>query len=1681
MPNNFTSNTFSSTYKDDHTDSDNYHRILFNSGRALQARELTQLQTIIQKEITRFGSHVFKEGAAVNPGGVTVNNTYEFIKLNTNVNQLPSTPSALEGVTLTSDGGLSVEVLEVVAAENDDPATLYVKYTDTSSGTPSTTPIRVAPSENLSGGGYTLTVQSVNTTSNPAVGAGTRASVHKGDIFAQGRFLFIPEQSKIISKYTSTPTEVLGLKIIQDIVTVSDDNALYDNQGSTPNLASPGADRYRIRGIIEVQSNIGDDENFVTVANIKDGAITTQVTGFDDYNKINDVLALRTKEESGDYIAKQFNINYETNDSDTSKLDIIVGPGTAYVDGYRAHTADETILTIDKPRQTATANNDVVAPAFGSFFVCNGNRGLPNIDSFQEVNLRSATGHGGSTIGKARVRAVLEDNGNYNVYLFKIEMNSGQNIRNVRSLGKSTSDYFNIVLDNGNAVLKENTKNSLIFPLPTSRPQSLTDISLAVQRKFSVTTSGNSATISLSASGETFSDDTLWVMSANDSDASSPNISAGGAGSTTATLDNGPSNTAIEILAYVNKGSGSVRTKTLRETTETITPNVTTGQVLFNKADIYSVTRITATDSDGLELDGIYDIDNGQRQNFYDLGRLNLISGNSIPSTDVFVRYKYFDHGASGDFFAKNSYNGQVDYENIPDFTFDDGTTVNLRDQIDFRPVVNSSGTFGAGATINELPRPGDLVQFDASYYKGKKVSVVINREGTLTAEEGEQALRPKFPAVPDDSLKLFNVEMNPYTVSDNDLQSKRISHRRFTMADIGELEKRVARVEEATSLSLLELETSTLNVLDASGNIRTKSGFFVDNFADNRRGWRQSAEHKASIDAEQNSMRPRFDTNNFRFTYDSDNSGNSNVVNKGDYLTLSYSEVSYLKNLSMTGTENVNPFAVVTHRGLIELSPSVDNWHRVEYIEDAAAEITSTDINTLNFTPREEELWNGWEWNWSGQNIGDEIKENTDITTSGRNTTTTVSTFSIADIFLTEPERVDDKIVQQPTTDTRMRSRKIFFRAQGMKPNTELFAFFGNTDISNWVREEPFQFIGQQDSDFISGYENATQHPDGKSQLITDANGAVDGTFWLPNTDTVHFKTGTKQFQLLDITAPNPENATSFAKTPYTATGSFEIRQRRFTQTRIVEIDAETVSNTVRRRKRIDPLAQSFLVEDANGVYITAIKLRFKTKPTTGAVVAQLRPMVNGHPSSNEILPGSSVFRNPGSVNISDDGTAVTTFQFNEPVYLNGNEEYAIVVLTDSKDYNLYVAEAGEYLLGSTEKRLTRQATLGSLFKSQNGATWEPDQTKDMTFELMRAEFATSGSLILENVQLPTIMLPRNSLRTTASSKEIYVRHRQHGFLVGDKVTISGADAVSGITAANINGERTVTKVDGTGYTFNAGGATNATATTRGGGRPVVERQSVYSAIYPAISSIIPSTTKVSYSIKTTSMESLAGEETPYVKDTSYSPVFPKVTNYLDKLCVVATKKNETDNLGAGVKSLSVKVDFETADSKVSPLIDLQSCTFTTINNRIDFQQASAADNRNVPITYVAETSATGGSHLAKWLTIPIQLEEDAKGLKMFISANRPSACDFDVYYRTNGGDNTDLFATSWTLATIDGSKPSSDENPQVFKEYPYLIGGDGGTLDDFTQFQVKIVMKSSNQAKVPVFKDLRVIALTA
>jgi hypothetical protein len=169
--------------------------------------------------------------------------------------------------------------------------------------------------------------------------------------------------------------------------------------------------------------------------------------------------------------------------------------------------------------------------------------------------------------------------------------------------------------------------------------------------------------------------------------------------------------------------------------------------------------------------------------------------------------------------------------------------------------------------------------------------------------------------------------------------------------------------------------------------------------------------------------------------------------------------------------------------------------------------------------------------------------------------------------------------------------------------------------------------------------------------------------------------------------------------------------------------------------------------------------------------------------------------------------------------------------------------------------------------------------------------------------------------------------------------------------------------------------------------------------------------------------------------------------------------------------------VAMTTSDSYVSPVLDLQRASLSLINNKIDKQASSAATGFNVPISYIAETDPKEGSHLSKHITKPITLVNDAVGLKVLIGANRPSTASFDVYYKTLT-DDQNIDDISWILASQEEEVPS-DENRSVFRDYRYLIGGTGGSLDPFTIFQLKIVFKSTNSAKVPTIKDLRIIAL--
>ena len=174
-----------------------------------------------------------------------------------------------------------------------------------------------------------------------------------------------------------------------------------------------------------------------------------------------------------------------------------------------------------------------------------------------------------------------------------------------------------------------------------------------------------------------------------------------------------------------------------------------------------------------------------------------------------------------------------------------------------------------------------------------------------------------------------------------------------------------------------------------------------------------------------------------------------------------------------------------------------------------------------------------------------------------------------------------------------------------------------------------------------------------------------------------------------------------------------------------------------------IDPLAQSFYIENRRGAFITSIDLYFLSKDDNLPVTVQIRPMELGQPTK-KVYPFSEVVVDPKDIQAFDDGSVPTRITFPSPVYLRGQRFHAIVILSQSQNYNVWVSRLGEVdvtTLSDVESRqvvVTKQPSSGGLFKSQNASTWNESPFEDLKFTLYRANFTQSeGNFSFYNPEL--------------------------------------------------------------------------------------------------------------------------------------------------------------------------------------------------------------------------------------------------------------------------------------------------------------------------------------------------------
>jgi hypothetical protein len=441
-----------SPYFDDFDPTKNYYKVLFKPGYPVQARELTTLQSILQNQTEQFGTHIFREGAKVIPGQTLYNTQYSVVEIENSFTGIPvsSYIKSLVGTTIKGEtSGVRARVESVLlSAESDrENASLYISYISSGSTNSAqsfsdgenlltesglqTSNIIFIPNENFA------TTVSQNSTS-----VASSFTVQDGVYFLRGTFVNISTQTIILDQYFNTPTYRIGFNIIEETITSDTDETLYDNSQGFNNYTSPGADRLKITAILTKKSILDfDDKNFVEIATVQNGLLRNTPNDT-QYNLINDTLAARTYEESGDYYIKPFkltcveSLNDEEGNNGIFKKNQLtynggtpsdnlavykISPGKAYVRGYRVDTTAPTFLDVEKPRDRKELKEQGINYLTGPAISLNNVSGSPVIGigntyvvSLRDSRIANKNVFNGNEIGVARVYDFALESGSYN-------------------------------------------------------------------------------------------------------------------------------------------------------------------------------------------------------------------------------------------------------------------------------------------------------------------------------------------------------------------------------------------------------------------------------------------------------------------------------------------------------------------------------------------------------------------------------------------------------------------------------------------------------------------------------------------------------------------------------------------------------------------------------------------------------------------------------------------------------------------------------------------------------------------------------------------------------------------------------------------------------------------------------------------------------------------------------------------------------------------------------------------------------------------------------------------------------------------------------------------------------------------------------------------------------------------
>ena len=1706
-----------SIFNDKTAEEKNFLRILFKPGVSVQVRELNQMQSILQNQIDKVGRGVFKEGPV--PGlavEATLDRSIHYVDVDINPGlAVPTGDLTLDNglipylnlldeiqINYNASGNLiNAEILHYQALTETNRYRFYIKYLNSAQDANGDNVQRfvagntIELSDELEVTELQRTLYGAGQDIGDVVAEGSaiHAKTEEGVFFAKGQFVYSEDQDI----YAIVPTDdylinaKLVFKVVETVVNYQSDKSLLDNAAGYPNETAPGADRYTIDlqlAILSKDVSVNDKSfiasstsifaNTASIGNVLnllevDDSAVVQVAR-PEFSGITDVLAERTREESGDYALEPYIIDIQgfyndpTKDSlcsrgvytveqmlDTdfvipdndisevaagtlaskteadrikygkSRFSVGVEPSIAYVDGYRIAEPERIEVIGERARRTSEFEQVFSNANLGSYLKGTFT-GAPSFDVDTAYNITD----GSNTLATCKVRSLERTSSSeYKLYIYDIEFDSNNNPNSPLSLtGATTVASGTFTFTIGTVGLFDTQYNRSIYPLPANFIKSVNagsnEIEFTTRKVFTPTSlSGNTVTLTVSSPDrfEEVGQNSYIII---DSDGTIRPLTAdpvrGPAGTNntvqlTASALTGSSAGSISVIASYRS---SLSRKSKTSTTETLEV-VTTGAVTTNTIkdldnyDAYEI--IAATDTAGADVKDHIELDTGQRDGCYKLAKVKYTGTNTI--TGLKVTYKYFAHG-SGDYFSVDSYG--VDYPEIPNYK-----EMRLSDSIDFRA---KEGDSDPGTHLD----PNSTIDSQIQYYLSRIDKLVVTKDSEFKLINGIPDVNPTPPDVPSTAMHLYTLFIPAYTFCHTNITTDFVDNRRYTMRDIGGIETRVQNLEYYTSLSLLEQEAEGKQIFDTDANApydRFKNGIIVDSFAGHLVGYVDDEHYNCSMDPDLHLLRPYFETRSIPFTK---STTVNNIDVKEGLATLQYTEGPAFISQMQAGVEiSVNPYDVATWLGSVKLSPSSDEWLETRRAPDIVNNVggnlneMQAEVDRVNKLGTQ---WNSWQTTWTGTPKTTRTREfrpqGWGKLSPGRRGFAPDGSGRYKDTTWRETQsrqtRDGIKTTASIKTVTQVKDDKVisvsfvpFIRARKVYFKGQLFK--PNTKLKVFFDGVDITKYATSvvEADFKEWSSNAsvrTYH----NNLST----VIDGTTGDADTNT----RGT------DIITNDSGEVYGWFVVPNNSEHQFKTGERK-----VILTDGAAAS---------DPKATT----NAEAVYSAVGKMQTKqrTVVNTRTVVRRTEKVSQSRLQTSKVAI-KTVYHDP----------LAQSFVVGENpngVYIHSLDLYFSTVPTKNIPLKMYLVEVEN---GYPTQRVV---PLSEVVKQRS----EINSTKSST-AATPTTFTFDAPIFLQFGVEYAIVTESNS-----------AQYRQWLSEVGKEDVTTG---------------EFISKNPYLGVSFKSQNASTWTADQMKDFKMELRR-----AEYVAQGSIVLDSVGIGSDAEAAASDEIEGPleysqlmlNTDFINHAETDVLFEISTNGGSDYNVIIPNENYYISTAPGTPVISnsdikIRVTLKTNDTKITPVVDLDRISLITVKNVIGPEGSATDTTLDTEDSLFqsgtdSELAATHGKSTAVYMTKEVILNNPSDRLDSYLNINRPYPdSNVLVYARfKRSEDNIEDIA----FTRIDPETPIPVRDMDDYAEIKYTEDFSATTQPLFNSFQVKIVLTSNDHALVPMVKDFRAIS---